>query len=97
MLLGQDSSIPSTTTPPYSSGDSSSLWSSITGAFQSIGTALNTYQINQANIVRAQQGLPPITSADVAPTVNVGIDPQLKTALIIGAIGLGAILLLSRR
>lgn len=69
----------------------SAFWQSIKDTVSSIGTAINTYQINQANIQRAAQGLPPITSADVAPTVNVGLDPTLKVGLFIG----GAVLLVA--
>lgn len=74
----------------------SGAWGGLTQLFQSFGTALNTYQINQANIARAAQGLPPITSADVAPTVNVGLDPTLKVGLVIGGVVLIAALLARR-
>ncbi len=56
-------------------------------------------QINQINIARAAQGLPPINVnlASAAPTVNVGISPevqQIAEYAIFGVLGLALLRML---
>ena len=46
--------------------------------------------IIQLNIARAEKGLGPISSADLAPTVNVGISPQIQT---LGFVAVGGLVL----
>lgn len=72
-------------------------WNQINQVIQSLGTALTTYQLAQINLSRAQQGLPPITGAQVAPTVNVGVAPQTLTWLLVGGVALVAVLAMGRK
>jgi hypothetical protein len=55
-------------------------------------------QIMQLNLERARQGLPPVDPTQYSGLgVQVGLAPQTQNLILIGLIGLGAILLLSRR
>lgn len=56
-----------------------------------IQTAINTQKLLDINTQRAQQGLPPITAAQVAPTVNFGLSAQTQQLVLYGA---GALLLM---
>jgi hypothetical protein len=59
-------------------------------------TAAQAYQLQQINLERAQRGLAPLSAAQYAPTVNVGVNQDTQRMLMIGAIALGAVLLLSK-
>lgn len=55
-------------------------------------------QIMQLNIERARQGLPPVDPAQYSGLgVQVGLAPQTQNLILIGLLGLGAVLLLARR
>jgi hypothetical protein len=55
-------------------------------------------QIMQLNLERARQGLPPVDPTQYSGLgVQVGLAPQTQNLILIGLIGLGAVLLLSRR
>jgi hypothetical protein len=41
-------------------------------------------QLNELNLQRVQQGLPPITAQEVTPGVNVGLSSQTQTLVLIG-------------
>lgn len=68
----------------------------ITKAVTSAQTTRDIYKINRE---RAKQGLPPITSADLAPSVNVGVDPRTirQVGIPAGLIALGFLALLYLR
>src|SRR5262245_38283349 len=54
----------------------------------------------ELNLVRAQQGLPPIDASQLAPGVNVGLTPQAQQMAQVAMIGAGALVvfyLLTRR
>jgi hypothetical protein len=52
----------------------------------------------QLNLERARQGLPPVDPTQYSGLgVQVGLAPQTQNLILIGLIGLGAVLLLSRR
>lgn len=55
-------------------------------------------QIMNMNIERARQGLPPVDpTAYSGLGVQVGLSPSTQNLILIGVLGLGAILLLARR
>lgn len=71
-------------------------------------TAAGIYQQKQAlkqareeNVMRAQQGLPPVSTAEIkrqfAPqaAVEVGLSPQIRNMLVIGGLGLGAFMVVN--
>lgn len=60
-------------------------------------TAYNQQQLLEVNVERAKQGLPPISASEIAPTVNVGISPEIKQLLIMGGVGLLLLFLLTRK
>lgn len=69
-----------------------------------LGTAavqlISQQQLAKTNIQRANAGLPPIQTGDVpglTPTVSVGLDPNTRNMLLLGAAGLGAMFLLKRK
>jgi hypothetical protein len=92
-----------TTTAP------TSWWQQIASAVTSLGTAYVGYESQKAtldlNLQRAQQGLPPISTATMAPTVTTQVDlsPQILArlqdtttkALLYGGIAIGAFLILN--
>lgn len=58
-----------------------------------------TYQQKQIlgiQLARAQAGLPPLDPAALGVGVSVGISPELKQMLVIGGIGLAAVIFMSR-
>jgi MYXO-CTERM domain-containing protein len=62
---------------------------------------LNVWQqreLVKVNIKRAEQGLSPLDTGAIAPTVNVGVSPEVRQAGIIGGLALlGVALLFLRR
>lgn len=62
-----------------------------------IQVAVNTQKLLDLNLQRAAQGLPPITSAAIAPTLNLGMSPETQQLVMYGGIALLAVLLLSKR
>lgn len=65
--------------------------------FGSVAGAWQQQQLFDLNIERAKRGLAPISSAQFAPTYNVGVSPQLQQILLFGGIALLAVLMLRRR
>lgn len=61
-----------------------------------IQAAINTQRLLDLNIQRAQQGLPPLTGADVAPTLNFGLSAQTQQLVLYGGIALLAVLLMKK-
>lgn len=72
-----------------------SLWSGFANMLTAGAQAYTTKQILDTNITRAKAGLPPISSASVAPTVNVGMAPATQQLVTFGLLGLGAVVLFS--
>jgi hypothetical protein len=57
---------------------------------------IQTQQLNQLNISRARQGLPPIdTSRYTGTAVNVGLTPQTQQLIVYGGLALLAVLLIN--
>jgi len=102
--LGADT-LPAINAPqtPTVTPDATTGWlNMLTNAIQQIlPVAAATYsqkQLIDLNIARANAGLSPVDSSAVSPTVNVGASPQVTSMAkiaIYGALGLGAIYLLS--
>lgn len=63
---------------------------------QKATTGVNSELLYLTNLQRINNGLPPINAANAAPSVNVGLDPQLKTALMVGG-GLLLLVMLAKR
>lgn len=55
-------------------------------------TALQTYQLNQINVQRATQGLPPINTAAYGMGVNVGLTQDTQKLVMYGGLALLAFL-----
>lgn len=88
-------------------------WQSLVEGITQAGTAYLAYKGQKAaiemNLARANQGLPPIDASQyTAPTVRTQVDvsPEIlarlretgiSTAVIMGALGIGALVILSRR
>lgn len=80
---------------------SNSDWGSVSEIIESIGTgakdvitALNAFQIQQLNIDRAKKGLPPLDPARYAPQVGINLSANTMNMLLIGMVGIGAVMLL---
>lgn len=57
---------------------------------------VQTQQLNQINVARARQGLPPIdTSRYTGTAVNVGLTPQTQQLIMYGGLALLAVLLIN--
>lgn len=56
-------------------------------------------ELIELNLERAKQGLPPIESTQVAPTIRtqVGIDPAVMNMLVFGGLGLAVFLMAQRK
>lgn len=54
-------------------------------------------QILSVQVERARQGLPPLDASQFAAGVQVGLTPDVKNILIMGGIGLVAVMVLLRR
>ena len=68
--------------------------SGYTGIVKDLILAWNTQQIQNANTQRIAMGLAPLDPSAYAPTVNVGLSPEIKMMLLLA---LGAAFLLMRR
>lgn len=69
-------------------------------AMRTLSTVVVTdYQRRLLNIQldRARQGLPPLNTSQYGVGVQVGMDPNVQKMLIIGGVGLFALLMLMRR
>jgi len=71
-------------------------WQGISNNIRDLITMYNQQRILDANIERGRQGLPPLNTAQIAPTYNVGLSPDTKNMLILGGIALVAVLLLTK-
>ncbi len=81
-------------------GDTTSTDPSSTSIVQSVTdlvTAYNQEQILKANTDRAALGLPPLNTASISPTYNVGLSPDVKSLLIIGGLALLGVIFLAKR
>lgn len=98
MILGYGSPIPFQGMAGMEEGETQSgvELRDIANNIKDLVTLYNQQQILNANIDRAKQGLPPINTAQIAPTYNVGLAPDTKNMLIIGGIALIAVLLLTK-
>ena len=89
-----------TSAPDTALNDGSFDWkaliSALPGTITAAQTAINTQKLLELNIQRAAAGLPPITAASVAPTINVGLDAQIKNMLMIGGIAVIALMALKK-
>jgi len=57
---------------------------------------VQTQQLNQINVARARQGLPPIdTSRYTGTAVNLGLTPQTQSLIMYGGLALLAVLLIN--
>lgn len=96
------------TTPDVTGASPSSTNDWISTMGNVLAQGMNLYgqlQLQNTNLKLIQQGKPPLSAAQVAsmaPQVNVGLSPDVKSAvfnysLVIGVVGFGAFLLLSKR
>lgn len=91
-----------TTAAPAAVQAQESWWqsavSNITKALPQLATSYAQIRLVNSNLQRAQQGLPPIDPASIAPTVKVqgSLDPTLVRNLAIGAALIGGAILLPK-
>lgn len=85
------------TAAPVTTTDSGSWWDKILNALPKATQFYNAQQIAQENIRRAKAGLQPINPALYSPQVGLALSPQTSQLLMYGALGIGAVLLLSGR
>jgi len=81
-------------------GSVSSTWMADLANLIKAGMQLQAQQkILDLNVARARSGLPPVDPRYFSPSaaVNFGLTPQATQMLVIGALGLGALLLLRRK
>lgn len=78
----------STDNVPQTAATASDPWSKFAEVLGFGVTAYNQQQLIQANLERAKLGLPPIDASNLAPTVNVGVSPEIKQLVMIGGLGL---------
>lgn len=64
---------------------------------QNVGAAVNAELLYLTNLWRQARGLPPVDPAHAAPTVNVGLSPEVKNVMLIGGAVLLAFVLMSRK
>src|SRR3990172_5542623 len=81
---------------PEAPGFENTWLDSLARALATITPVLTQAKMVDLNLERAKQGLPPIDSSSIAPTVNAGISPELKTILWAG-VALAAVMVFSRR
>jgi hypothetical protein len=91
--LGQDqtASTTDTTTPP-STDWGQTLSSFVSQVLGPLASAYQQKQIIDVNIKRAEQGLQPLDVSQIAPTVNVGVSPQVQQMGIIAGLGIAALI-----
>lgn len=75
---------------------SDSATDSILNTARDLLTVYNQQRILDANMERAARGLPPLNTAQYAPTYNVGLAPDTRNMLLIGGGFLLVVLLLAR-
>ncbi len=75
--------------------DGSPALQEITTTIRDLVTMYNQQQILEANIARAERGLPPINTAQIAPQYNIGLASDTKNMLVIGGLLLLGVYLLS--
>lgn len=75
------------TTGPSDSG--APWWSTLVDKLPSLATFVNSQQLAQENVRRAQAGLPPLRTDLYGPQVAVGVNPQTTDFLIKAGVGIG--------
>jgi hypothetical protein len=84
-------------TPPLPPPDPLAWIKDLTAVAGGVLSLVNQQKLNDTNMKRAAQGLPPITMDQVpgaVPTaaVNIGVENKTRDALVLGGVGLLAIL-----
>lgn len=98
--LAADYSLPSANQTTVTAAADDSWWKSLTKSISEAAPqfiqAKAQYDLMKTNLRRAEQGLPPIDSASIAPTVKVQAQtsPEQNKVLLIGAAIIGGALLL---
>lgn len=62
-----------------------------------IAATVQQKQILDVQMDRAKQGLPPLDASQYGVGVSVGLSPEVMKMLMLGALGIGAAIFLSRR
>lgn len=66
----------------------------ILGIGKQVLTLAQMKQLQDINLQRAQKGLTPLSAAQYAPTLNVGVASETQRMVLLMALGLGAVILL---
>jgi len=86
--------------PPVASGlpatqPAGNWWDTLAQSAQKLLPSILTYQqakdLNDINLERARKGQPPLSPAQYAPQVNVGVAPQTQQMITYALLGLGAL------
>ena len=84
--------VPAASTIAQKTGDTGNDWASLAS---NALTALQTFQLNQINVNRAKQGLPPINTAAYGTGINVGLSTDTQKLVMSGGIALLGVLLIN--
>ncbi|HJW55867.1 MAG TPA: hypothetical protein VJ577_11385 [Burkholderiaceae bacterium] len=80
-------------TPTSTGGDTTTQ--DITQMVHDLAALYNQQQILETNLELARLGRPPINTAAIAPTYNVGLSPDAKNLLLIGGAALLFVMLMN--
>lgn len=75
-------------------GPNESWMTALARLLPAVAATYQQKQILDIQVQRAQQGLPPLNASQYAAGFQVGLSDDTRNLLIMGAIGLGAVLLL---
>jgi len=78
---------PATATVPTTTQATDQATGVIPGIMSSLVSVWQQKKIADINTERLKQGLPPLDTGAISPQVNVGLDPKLRTALLVGGAG----------
>ncbi len=77
-------------------GDETSFFGMTTQEITQLIAGLNSQQLFQMNLQRAQQGLPPLNPAQYAPAMNFGMTPETQKLVMIGIVAVVAVMMLKK-
>lgn len=88
---------PATVTVAQPAGVAATDWVALlTQAIPAVAAGLNTYQLSQVNLARAQAGLPALNLASYGPQVGMQFSPQTTSLLTYGLIGIAVVMMLKK-
>jgi len=93
-----DIAAPDTSSPPAPANINPADWINLLAqSVPKIIAGMNAYQLSQLQMDRARRGLPPLNAALYGPQMGVGLTPETSKMLLFGALGIGALLMLTKK